>query len=134
MRPYNDSIFDLRKSYSNIFHEEKFKDIIDDVNTVGDSTKVFKISYRMSILSSLEMYAVKNDDGTISHVNEDISLMSLFCESEELDVFDSYNLQQLINYKWTKFAQMLHMRGCIAHFLYLFIMILYINVIYIENN
>jgi hypothetical protein len=60
--------------------------------------------------------------------------MNLAVNSGELDIFETQTFEELINFKWTKFAKDLHFRGCIAHFLYLALMIIYVNFIYILDN
>jgi|TARA_B110000285_G_C14943642_1_gene523271 hypothetical protein len=44
MRPYNGSIFDLRTSYRQIFHEARFR-IDPETEASLDSSKFYKVSY-----------------------------------------------------------------------------------------
>ena len=59
--------------------------------------------------------------------------MSLCCDADELEIFESSNFQDLIVFRWDKFAFKIHMMGCIMHLFYIGIMILYINQIYIQG-
>ena len=52
MRPYNKSVFDLRYSYREIFHEPEYEEI--DIEDSGiDSNKVYKVSYKINLLPQL---------------------------------------------------------------------------------
>lgn len=132
MRPYNSSIFNLRTSYKDVFFEPMFSSFVEE--ELSDSSKIYKVSYYINMLPMLEKYAVRQDDGSITYENDGVSLMALAAESDELDIFDCVTFQQLIKFKWDTFAWALHMRGCVMHFFYLLIMILYINSVYIANN
>ena len=89
MRPFNGSLFDLRTSYSHIFSEAEYA--MQD-HEEYDSSKVFKITYTINMLSCLEMYAIRDPKtNEISYINEGVSLMELAVSSGELDIFDSEN-------------------------------------------
>ena len=68
LRPFNESIFMVRNYYRDIFPEEKFKPISeideDDGNESKklDSTKIYKISYRVNFLPILGRYVMKTQD------------------------------------------------------------------------
>ena len=104
IRPYNGSIFELRNAYSEVFHEDKFKNL--DTNDDGkldkyeamksenkiDTSKIYKVSYSLNCLPWIEKYCVKGvrgPKGELVYENEDISLMNAFYESDELDIFES---------------------------------------------
>ena len=101
MRPYNESIFNLRKSYRKIFHEPKFADVTDES---ADTSKMYKVKYSINMLSMIERYAIQQEDGTYAYENEDVRFMEIAGESKQLDVFDSENVDGLIQYKWRVFA------------------------------
>lgn len=65
--------------------------------------------------------------------NEDKSLMNMCQNSEELELFESQAIQDVIDFKWNTFAYKIHMVGCFFHFWYMTILIIYINAIYIKN-
>ena len=52
----------------------------------------------------------------------------------ELEMFDSENLQKVIKFKWDQYTRKFHLVGCIMHFLYITLLIVYVNAIYIQNN
>jgi hypothetical protein len=57
--------------------------------------------------------------------------MNMCSESEELALFESQAIQDVIDFKWVEFAYNIHMVGCFFHFWYMSILIVYINAIYI---
>ena len=66
--------------------------------------------------------------------NEGMSLMSAAADSDELEIFESENFQNLLLFKWWSFAKNLHLFGCLMHLVYVFIMILYIYNVYIMRD
>jgi len=74
----------------------------------------------------------ENGDKTI--MNEDESVLMLCGDSDELSLFETPQLEQLITFKWHAFAKDFHLVGCFAHFSYLLIMMIYVNAIYVNNN
>jgi hypothetical protein len=77
---------------------------------------------------------IVNTLGKRSFKNEGIFLMEEFAESEELEVFTSKSLIDLLEFKWTEFGKQFHMVGCCMHFMYMSLLFVYINQVYIENN
>jgi len=55
-------------------------------------------------------------------------------KSDEIEIFESENFQNLIMFKWEKFARKDHYLGFIFHIIYTTSTILYINDIYILNH
>lgn len=83
LRPYNLSIFDLRQNYNSIFHEEHLQiDVTkpQEEEELVDSSKIYKISYRVNMLTMLSEY-VRLDPATgkYEHVNEGVSLLEHAC-------------------------------------------------------
>ena len=66
--------------------------------------------------------------------NEGLNLLEVFNEGNELDIFECKSVQSLIHFKWDSHAYKTHLVGCIAHITYVFVMMVYINEIYIKNN
>jgi hypothetical protein len=66
-----------------------------------DTSKVFKIKYSLNTLAQLSEY-VKTDPetGERTIMNEDISLLTNFVDSDELSVFETEHLEHLIVFKW----------------------------------
>ena len=54
-------------------------------------------------------------------------------ECGHLDVYTSNAVQEVIEFKWSKFARRWHMIGCSFHFFYMWILIVYNNFVYFEN-
>jgi hypothetical protein len=133
IRPFNDSIFNLRTSYNKIFHEERFN---TDPNLEGelDSSKFYKVSYSLNILPVIGEYCVNDDNGEKRIENEGLNLLEVFNEGNELDIFECKSVQNLIAFKWNSHAYRTHLTGFIAHFIYVIIMCEYVNEIYINNR
>jgi hypothetical protein len=138
-RPYNDSIFQIRKFYSKVFPEDEFKSLEEqkeNKDEVIDSTKVFKIKYSINILPSVGLYIVDNDKdngGIKTFYNTDVNFMGLVNGTEELEIYSTDTMQQLISFKWDEYARSHHIVGCVMHMFYMIILIVYINVIYIKD-
>ena len=87
IRPFNDSIFNLRESYNKIFHEARFN---TDPNQEGelDSSKFYKVSYSLNILPVIGEYCIMNPHGNKKIENEGLNLLEVFNEGNELDIFE----------------------------------------------
>lgn len=138
-RPYNDSIFQIRKYYSKVFPEDEFKSLEEQKENSDDHidiTKVFKIKYSINILPSVGFFVVDKDpenDNIKTYYNTDVNFMGLVNSTEELEIYSTDTLQQVIQFKWEEYARGHHMVGCFFHFFYMVICILYINIIYIKD-
>jgi hypothetical protein len=97
LRPYNDSIFNLRDSYRIVFPEKEFASIDELGEKKVDNSKVYKIKYSINILASVCKY-IRNDQetGAKEVVNPDVYFMALCTSSEELDIFETTSLSDLI--------------------------------------
>ena len=95
---------------------------------------MFKIKYTINTLSQLGEYVHTDANGDRTIMNEEESILCLLAESDELSLFETENLEQLITFKWQAFARKFHTVGCIAHFSYLLIMMIYVNAIYVNND
>ena len=89
MRSYNDSLFDLRKKYRKIFWEDHFE-IKNEEDEVVDSSKLYKVSYKINLLPILSEYILETDEGSVI-MNEGISVTSECVESDELAIFEVDN-------------------------------------------
>ena len=66
-----------------------------------DTSKVFKIKYSLNTLAQLSEYVVTDPEtGERTIMNEDISLLTNFVDSDELSVFETEHLEHLIVFKW----------------------------------
>ena len=83
-------------------------------------------------------YITTNEFGEKVINNEEESLMELCTDAVEeypdlLDIFEAENFIQVIQFKWKSFAKPLHLMGCMFHFFYIALLVLYINQIYVHN-
>lgn len=60
--------------------------------------------------------------------------MDLCNNSEELEIFETSTIDKLIEFKWGQYGQVFHVVGCCFHFLYLAMLIAYINIVYVLNT
>ena len=59
-------------------------------------------------------------------------MLAMALEADELDIFDVENYQQMLLFKWNRFAKPIHLLGCLMHFVYVTVLILYVFEIYIN--
>lgn len=141
LRPFNESIFMIRKHYRTVFPEEDFAPIDDDDKSEAkkiDSSKIYKIRYSVNFLPILGAYVDKQTDPYTKEVtrkvnNADVNILGLFCECGQLDWFVEENLQDLIKFKWDGFGFSLHFFGCCIHILYILLLFMYNNIVYIDQ-
>ena len=88
-----------------------------------DNSKVYKIKYSINLLPQVGYFVDDNGE----HCNEDVSLMSLAAESEEIEIFTTDSLNNLIEFKWVSYGKRHHTIGCVMHFVYTFVFILYVS-------
>lgn len=67
-------------------------------------------------------------------VNEKVSLMKLCRDTEELEIFDSVSLLQIIQHKWNRYGLINHAFGCIMHFFTVLVIVIYVNNAYIAES
>ena len=85
------------------------------------------------MLTSAGCY-IKDVNGKRETINEDSDLMGLAAESEELEIFDTESMMQLIQFKWEMYARKHHLFGCFMHMVYVQCLINYTNLVYIMNE
>jgi hypothetical protein len=59
--------------------------------------------------------------------------MQAISESEELCVFETPLIRDLIDYKWAQYARNQHLLGLSIHLLYVFTMMAYIGLVYVSR-
>ena len=59
--------------------------------------------------------------------------MSVLQASDDLDMFGTAPIKELVDYKWNGYGFMWHSVGCFFHFLYLILLNIYIFRIYIHD-
>ena len=67
-------------------------------------------------------------------MNEDTSITNLCDQSGHLDIYLSNSIQEVVDFKWKKYARRWHMIGCSFHLFYMTILIIYNNFVYFENH
>lgn len=138
IRPFNENLFMIRKHYRTVFPEEEFTPL-DDIKSQDqklDSSKVYKIKYQLNMLPSIGAHIHKEVDPYTKKIvselaNDDVNLLALCAESDEIDMFESESLQDLIAFKWDSFGWSFHFFGCVIHLLYIIILFLYTDFVYI---
>lgn len=140
LRPYNESIFSIRKHYRTVFPEPEFDDLFDADGSAKedvDSSKIYKIKYTVNILPQIGAHIalVEDENGKFTKqlFNDDIPWMELITSSEELDIFKSKSLVPLITFKWNTFGRRHHMYGFCFHMLQVIVLTIYVANIYIDN-
>lgn len=102
-----------------------------------EASKIFKITYSINILPGIGECVIDSDPKTGEPkqiLNEEVNMMGLLKDSDELEMFDSKSIIELIEFKWTAYCFEHHAIGCILHMFYLAILIIYVNIIYIKNT
>jgi hypothetical protein len=96
IRAYNGSFFDIRHAYDIIFNdipleEPKGPELDENGKHIHkvDNTKIFKIKYSINLLAQIDMHVVEDEDGVMTFLNEEVSLMNLCGETEELEIFET---------------------------------------------
>ena len=86
-------------------------------------------------------HAVTQDDDLISSnygkpifENEGVSILEMCSQSDEINIFLSDCLQEFIQFKWNAFAMNFHLVGLFMHLLYMFILVQYIILVYINDS
>lgn len=136
IRPYTDSYFNIRFHYNTCFPEEEYASI--EGKDVGGE-QVFKIKYSINLLPSIAIYINKhqNPDGSEEFTveNEDVSIVSLFQDTEEDEIFEASCVQEVIEYKWETFGMRFHCFGFIMHIVYVVALNIYVAASYqVENT
>lgn len=54
-------------------------------------------------------------------------MMRIITQSEELDIFNTESMTDLIEFKWETFGMSHHLVGCLMHMLQIIILIVYVD-------
>ena len=70
-----------------------------------DKQLVFKIKYKLNLLPEAGIHALRSccdthESETINFINEKISILNLCTSVDEIDVFLTEALQEIIKFKW----------------------------------
>lgn len=100
LRPYNESIFNIRHHYRLVFSEPEFRSI-DEPSGDGeeeielgqiDTSKVYKITYSCNLLPLIGEYIIDKDpqnEGKKTFFNSDVEFMGLIKDTEELEIYET---------------------------------------------
>jgi len=116
LAPYNNSIFKLRFYYEGTFFKIVEKELDPEFNEKNH--RYLKIKYQCNLLSSMS--------------EKEGSIMDAIANSDEIEIFNAETVRDLIDFKWAFYAEKLHLFGATVHFIYVFVLILYINSIYLN--
>jgi hypothetical protein len=138
IRAYNGSFFDIRFSYNSIFPEfvpleQQEEDASNGDDEGEDKRKISKIKYSINLLAQVSMY-MEDNESSVEIINEEITLMGLCGDTEELEIFETDALQQVIQFKWDKYGRNHHLLGCLMHMFYTLILIIYVKNSYLVEN
>lgn len=124
LAPYNKSIFKMRYEYPNVFRKQYKNDekiIENEEKGIKFNQKVFKIQYQCNLLTS-----VFQKDGS--------GLMTAIAESNELEIFKTDLVRDMIEYKWGAYASGRHKFGACIHLCYVFTLIYYICDVFLQDE
>jgi len=119
IRYYKKSFYQLHNNYQTVFPEAEFQ----EEDKIEDSSKVVKIKYSINLLPQID-FNIRNDG---EWKNEDINLMSLCADSDEIEIFQTDCLQQLIEFKWVSYGRFHHLLGCMMHLFYTAVFMMYVS-------
>ena len=60
--------------------------------------------------------------------------MDLIAESDEIELFDSQQIIDVISFKWECYGRDHHIFGSLMHFLYVLLFVLYVNFVYLHKE
>ena len=90
IRPYNNSIFMVRQSYSDVFPEPQFLPMDDQSEEAIELSKVYKIKYSINLLPQISSF--KKESATSSLNSDKSPIITLAADSEEDGIFDTESL------------------------------------------
>jgi len=139
LRPFNENLFMIRKHYRTVFPENDFTPLDEITNDQKlESSKIYKIKYSVNMLPAIGTYLGKEYDPYTQYwtkqiENGDINVLGLCAESDELAMFESETLRDLIAFKWAQFGMKFHLVGFFVHIAYIIILFMYTNLVYVHG-
>jgi hypothetical protein len=88
-----------------------------------ESKRLNKINYKVNLLSSIQDQII---DG------RKLTLMGVLSRCDELSIFKTDLVKDLIDYKWATYAYRSHILSAIFHVMYVIVLIYYINHTYLQ--
>jgi hypothetical protein len=71
----------------------------------------------------------------LNYVDEDAeTIMEIISDSDELEMFNCKSIQDLIEFKWNKYAKYIHYTGSFFHVSYVIVFFIYVNEVYINRD
>lgn len=103
------------------------------------TSKVYKIKYSLNLLPSIGTYINKDKDlytkqMVIELSNNDINLLDECANSEELAIFETDTLKDLIEFKWNQYGYRFHLGGFLIHAVYVIMLFVYTDMVYINGS
>ena len=91
------------------------------------SRKVYRIKYTLNLLPGVVSRGTMKDLG-------EISLMELLSDTEDLDLFDTKVVKDLIQFYWINYASHIHLFGFCIHLLYVITFFIYVSLVYQDRD
>jgi hypothetical protein len=88
----------------------------------------------MNLLPQIGIHMTVDDDGRTKTHREELSIMDLAAGTDEIDVFLTSTIQEIIEFKWRKFGMKFHIIGSSFHMFYVSILLIYTNLVYVAGN
>jgi hypothetical protein len=81
----------------------------------------------------VDPYKKEGEEGhtTLRLENADKNILALCASSDELKMFNSEPLLDLIKFKWDSYGQRFHLFGCLIHIIYIIILFVYTDMVYV---
>ena len=108
--PYNGTIFTLRKFYNELF---------GTISKETEDQKMFRIIYKLNILPSIANRS---------------NLVEVCGDTEELEIFDTQSMMDLLGFKWKAYSRFIHSIGFVSHICYLFVFSLFVFSEYVYKS
>ena len=87
----------------------------------ADNLKVYRITYTLNLLPSV---ANNREEA------HQISLMELLSKSDDLEIFDTKVVSDLIRFSWENYASHVHFFGAFIHLVYAISFFIYVSLVY----
>lgn len=111
----------MRYEYGNTFPRHLKADILREqaqLEGKGGNEKVYKMKYKLNFLLSMAQ-----DDGP---------LIEAIANSEELAIYKTQIIRDVIDYKWATFAKNMQIFGAMIHIIYVSCLIQYITNVFLR--
>ena len=66
--------------------------------------------------------------------NDSINLLEECANSEELSIFETDTLKDLIEFKWNQYGYRFHLGGFLIHAVYVLMLFVYTDMVYINGS